>query len=337
MKNKKYINIKTPFVEKYRPSKLKDILMDSFLKTKFLNIVMSKSIPNLIITGEPGTGKTSTILYIAREVYNNRDLWENNILELNASDDRGLTIINNIILPFCKKKSYKTSHKLIILDEADSITPKAQNLLGNIISEYKKNTRFVFICNNFSKMNESIQSNCMIVRFPNISIKRLKKKVIEICNSESIKYTEKGIDSLLFVSDNDIRFIINNLECIYYTYNELTKESVYKFIDKPKPYYIKKIIKLTLDGKLIESINIVTELYEKGYSPNDILLTFMKFLLEGKYDISEETKLKIYELVSLNYIRVNDGIGTLLQLYGCVSNIYQYMGNKSIEDSSIEL
>ena len=102
-----------------------------------------------------------------------------------------------------------------------------------------------------------------------------------------------------------------------------------KFIDKPKPFYISNIIKLSLNGKLSDSLKIVKELFEKGYSPNDILLTFMKFLLNEDYDISEETKLKIYELVSLNYIRVNDGIDTLLQLCGCVSNIFLYIGNDS--------
>jgi len=331
MSKNNYFKIKIPFVEKYRPNKLEDILMDKFLKKKFLKIISENEIPNIIITGEPGTGKTSTVLYIARQIYNTNALWENNILELNASDDRGLTIINSLILPFCKKKTYKMNYKLIILDEADSITPKAQNLLGNILSEYKKNTRIIFICNNFSKINETIQSNCMIIKFPKISKKRIKKKVLDICEKEKISYDDNGVESLLFVSNNDIRFVINNLECIFYSYGSISEENVYKFIDKPKPYYIKNIIKLSLDGKLRESINIVKELYEKGYSPNDILLTFMKFLLDGDYDISEETKLKIYELVSLNYIRVNDGIGTLLQLCGCVSNIFMYIGNKNID------
>jgi len=171
----------------------------------------------------------------------------------------------------------------------------------------------------------------MIIKFPKISKKRIKKKVLDICEKEKISYDDNGVESLLFVSNNDIRFVINNLECIFYSYGSISEENVYKFIDKPKPYYIKNIIKLSLDGKLRESINIVKELYEKGYSPNDILLTFMKFLLDGDYDISEETKLKIYELVSLNYIRVNDGIGTLLQLCGCVSNIFMYIGNKNID------
>ena len=88
----------------------------------------------MILTGEPGTGKTSTILILAKSIHSEN--YNDNVLELNASDDRGLCIINNTILPFCQKIT-KFPEKLIILDEADSITNKAQNLLSNIITEYK--------------------------------------------------------------------------------------------------------------------------------------------------------------------------------------------------------
>jgi DNA polymerase III delta prime subunit len=130
-----YKNIKTPWVEKYRPTSSKDILLDPFIKQKIDTIVKDKSIPNMIITGEPGTGKTSTIICLAKEIYGEN--LSTYVLELNASDDRGLSIINNTILPFCKKKINKNLYKLIILDEADSITNKAQNLLSNIIAEYR--------------------------------------------------------------------------------------------------------------------------------------------------------------------------------------------------------
>lgn len=109
--NKKPINnnvaslqIKTPWVEKYRPKTSEDILLDPFIKEKIDNIVKNKSIPNMIITGEPGTGKTSTIICLAKQIYGEKNINES-VLELNASDDRGLSIINNTILPFCKKKN----------------------------------------------------------------------------------------------------------------------------------------------------------------------------------------------------------------------------------------
>ena len=156
---------KKPLVEKYRPTNFEDIIFNKFLSKKFNSMLKNNIIQDMILTGEPSTGKTSTALFLGSKIFDN-----NNILELNASDDRGLNVITNLILPFCKKKTYKMLHKLVILDEADSITPKAQNLLGNILSEFKKNTRFIFICNNFSKISEVIQSNCIIIKFPKFQL-----------------------------------------------------------------------------------------------------------------------------------------------------------------------
>ena len=341
------INIKIPWVEKYRPKNSREILLEPFIKQKIEKILETKSIPNMIITGEPGTGKTSTILFLAKQVYG--DKYSDNVLELNASDDRGLSIINNTIFPFCKKKTgciinnenkskKYPNHKLVILDEADSITPKAQNLLSNIISKFRINTRIVFICNDCTKIIESIQSRCMIIKYPRINSTNLYQKIEYICIKEHIPYTINGIKTLLFVSDQDIRQSINNLECIYYSFKQLDDKFVYKLIDKPKPYYIAQILQSCYTNDFNHTIDIVKSLYNKGYTPNDILLTFMKYLFENNNidiqpqkcnsELKYETKLKIYEIISLSYIRVNGGIDTLLQLCGCISKIYLYLQNE---------
>lgn len=324
-KNKpKIINIKLPWVEKYRPKNTNDILFDPFIKHKILTIQNNNSIPNMILTGEPGTGKTSTILCMISDVYTKDEL-ERDVLELNASDDRGLNIINNTIIPFCKKIPSSSKKKLIILDESDSITLKAQNLLANIISNYKKNTRFVFICNDCNKIIESIQSNCITINFSNISKKNIFSKVKYICSEENIETNDDTIKELIFVSDNNIRQVINNLECIYYCCGKLDTESIYKIVDKPKPFYIKKILKECLNGNLKESMDILVNLHENGYSPNDILQTFMKCLLEDEFELEKKIRIKLYEIVSLSYIRINDGIDTLLQLCGCLSKIFIFL------------
>ena len=327
--NSETVNIKLPWVEKYRPKNSDEILLDPFIKEKINKIIEVKNIPNMIITGEPGTGKTSTILYLAKHLY--KDKYSDYVLELNASDDRGLIIINNTIHPFCKKKIDENyNYKLIILDEADSITQKAQNLLSNIISEFRKNTRFVFICNDYTQIIESIQSKCMIIKYPKINVNNLFIKIKNICEIENIEYTDEGINTLIFVSDQDIRQLINNLECIYYSFGKLNEENIYKFIDKPKTFYIKEILNACFDEDFPKAIITIKNLYYKGYTPNDILLTFMKYLFEydnKEINLNEETKLKLYEIVSLSYILVNSEIDTLLQLCGCIAKIYSYLHN----------
>ena len=206
----KNVTIKLPWVEKYRPTNSNDIILEPFIKEKIIKIIDTENIPNMIITGEPGTGKTSTILFIANHIYKTE--YSEYVLELNASDDKGLPIINNIIYPFCKKK--KNINKLIILDEADTITIKAQNLLSNILSEFINTTRFVFICNDCTQIIESIQSKCIIIKYPKINKENLETKIEYICKNENIPYDKNGIETLLFVSMQDIRQIINTKQII---------------------------------------------------------------------------------------------------------------------------
>ena len=198
--------------------------------------------------------------------------------------------------------------------------------MSNIIAEFKKNTRFVFICNDCSQITESIQSKCMIIKYSKISKINLFKKIKLICNLEQINYTDAGINKLIFISDNDIRQCINNLECIYYSGKPFNESTVYSIFDKPKITYMENILNKCIKGNLDNSLDDVIELYNKGYTPNDILLTFMKYLMETEYPhINHEHILKIYEISSLSYIRVNNGIDTLLQLCGCISKICLYL------------
>lgn len=312
--------IKLPLVEKYRPKNFDDLLFDDFIASKIKNILITKQIPNMIVTGEPSTGKTSTILFMAKQIYG-RDI-SDHVLELNASDDRGLVMIQQTILPFCKMKT--SLYKLIILDEADSITTKAQSLLNNIIAEFKETTRFVFICNEGFKIDESIQSRCMIVYFPRITKKNLKKKIINICEKESFSYNDTGIKKLLFSSGYDIRQCINNLECIMYSHNELSEESVDNIIDIPKLYIIKLIIKKCIEKDLKKVMEYTNTLHSSGYSANDIILTFMKYI-ENKEDDGDEynvpNDIEVYKQLSDSFIKVNL-IDNFVQLMACITAVY---------------
>jgi replication factor C subunit 2/4 len=332
----KLIEINLPWVEKYRPYKLEQLILDTTIKHKIEYFIDNKILPNIIITGDPGTGKTSTVMLLAKELY--RDNYVDNVLELNASDDRGLHVINTIIIPFCKKKmtNYSSNNnsnyptfKLIILDEADSVTPKAQQLLSILLSNFNYNTRIIFICNTISQIIESIQSKCMIIKYPKINPNDAFNKLQEICIEENIQYTTESINLLISNTENDLRLLINYLECIFYTYGKLSFESIEKITHKPKYYYIRDMIDNCIKKNYSLVITIVLDMIKKGYTSNDILLTLMKYIFDDStnMNISKHDKNNIYDIISRQYMKINNNLDTNLQLIGCITSVYNYVVN----------
>ena len=295
--------------------------MHNQVRNKLSTFKKKKNIPNLILTGEPGTGKTSTILCLAKRIIP-KVHWNECVLELNASDDRGLSMINNTILHFCNKKVDNVEFKIVILDEADSITLKAQNLLNNILELYIKNTRFVFICNDYFKIIESIQSRCMIMNFPKLEKNKIKQKLKYICDNEKIKYDDKSIDKLIFYSNYEIRQTINYLECIKYTYNELNENTIENICDIPKPQVLKMIFEECKKKDIISVLKNTNNIYKLGYSTSDIVLTMITMINnETSINLTYDEKIIFLNELNKTYITVSEGTESLLQLHGCLSRI----------------
>jgi replication factor C subunit 2/4 len=321
MSKPKYI----PFNVKYKPREINDLILSLQMQYKIAKIIETKTLPNLIITGSPGTGKTSTILCLAKHILGKN--YKNMILELNASNNRTLDFINTTVAYFCKKKSSTSelTHKLIIFDEADNITKKAQNLLANLMEEFSYNTSFAFTCNESNKIIESIQSNCMIFRYIPMSNNNIKTRLEIICKKENINYTDNGLNVITKIAQGDIRQAINNLETTFYGYTDITEENVYKLCYQPHPTIIVEIIKACVDTNLIKSMNYIHELKNAGYCINDILQTMLTNLKD--INIEEDIRINFIKIISECYINVSEGIDSNLQLYGCLSRMIKYIKN----------
>ena len=326
IKEKKNLKVKNkvkylPWVEKYRPKKLDDIILDDLTRNKMENFLNNKQISNMIITGNPGTGKTTSILCLARQIY--KDEFDEKVIEFNASDNRGLETINNSIIFFCKKKINLDNNipKLVILDEADNITKKAQNTLSNLMESYSNNTKFVLTCNDYNKLVEGVQTRCIILRYNYLSNDLIKKRLKYICQNEKINYNEDSLNTILFISQGDIRSAINCLESTYFGYNKITDENIYKICEKPSHIQIKNLIFESLNGNLKYSVDELLKLKKIGYCNNDILLTFINVLKE--YSVDEDLKIKMLECVSKAYMITNDGVDTDLQLLKCICEFYK--------------
>ena len=222
-----------PWIEKYRPRKLDDITQDDNLIALFKNSIKTQNISHFLFYGPPGTGKTSAILAIGREIF--KDQFNNRVIEFNASDDRGINAVREKITHEAKK--YVTnaiaedgtqlpSYKIIILDEADSMTDEAQDALRVIIEEYSTVTRFCFICNYINKITDAIKSRCSVIYFKKLNNKCMLNKLNEIAVKESMVLQKKIINVIIDVSNGDMRKAIMLLQNLKYLYN--FKKSIHK-------------------------------------------------------------------------------------------------------------
>lgn len=273
-----------PFIEKYKPRSIDDLIVDQIIKTKINSIISSKEIPNMILTGKHGIGKTSTVHRIIKTIYHKKNI-QDAIIELNSSDERGIKVIQEKILFFCKTKVHYVEgyaqHKLVILDEADSIAEKSQKSLKSIMEMFP-DTKFVFICNTSTDIIESIQSRCVIIRFSKPPLDRVLEKLELICNNENIKYEKNALKLLFDYSDRDIRQTFNMLEKIYYSSDDdeksITMDNINELCDIPPQLIMKDILECIIKRDIRGIFNNLETLKNDGYYSQDILLHFIQYL-----------------------------------------------------------
>jgi len=287
-----------PFTEKYRPKKLEDLVLDNIIYTKINNIIKNKDIPNIIFTGNSGVGKTSTIHSIARLIYPKE--YHDFIIELNASDDRGIKSVHDTIINFCKRKVYFkegfAQHKLLILDEADNITAKAQRLINSIMEKYPL-TRFAFTCNNSSAVIESIQSRCIIIKFTKPPIEKFISRITFICKNENIDYDDDALLYLFNLCQKDLRKTFNMLELVHRAESKITIENILKISDIPSMEILNNLLNSIINKDAVTICKIVNNFKIQGYYSLDVILHFIQFIKNFK-NISEELRINLINILA---------------------------------------
>jgi DNA polymerase III delta prime subunit len=304
-----------PWVEKHRPQHLKDIVQNEFIINKLNNMLKDKFIPHMLVDGYTGVGKTSAIKAFVKEVY--QEYYNQCVLELNASDDRGLDIVNEKIIPFCKGISYnllgEKLSKVIIFDEADNLTKKAQEIISNLIKEYSMMTRFIFICNNKSDIDEKIQSRCFPIYFPSIGNK-INNCLKKILDKEKKVLSKKKIDDIVLYSNGDIRLAINLLQIATMSDYPLESLSLYTFNQ-----YLDKII----NGLFILSFKeIYTEynnIKDLGFDGYDIIQFLIKKIIIS--NITDSVRFSALEHLYKSFIIISDEIESELQIIACLCKL----------------
>lgn len=305
-------------MEKFRPREFKDIVGNEEAVKRLSQFAKDGNMPNIILHGPPGCGKTTVILCMAREILGPH--MKEAVLELNASNERGLDVVRNKIKMFAQAKVTLDpgKQKLVILDEADAMTEAAQQALRRIIEIYSKTTRFAFACNIFDKIIEPIQSRCAVVRFNRLNDTQLRSKMLSICKQMDVKYDDKGIDAIIYTAQGDMRQAINNLQSTYDGFESITEENVFKVCDEPPPVVIQNIIESCLKTNLDEAEKCLRHLYNLGYCTEDIVSSM--FRVVKTYNMPEFTKLEYLKQIGIVQIRIVQGVNSMLQMKGLISH-----------------
>ena len=302
----------TPWTEKYRPHTLTDIVGQKETVAILKAYVREKNMPNLLFAGPPGIGKTTAALALARDLYG--EGYRDSILELNASDERGIDVVRGKIKDFARTVSLEeVPFKIIFLDEADSLTNDAQNALRRTMELYVNVTRFILSANYSSKIIEPIQSRCSVFRFRPLTNEECTEMIHRVAKGEGLKLDAKAIEALLYVAEGDMRRAINSLQGASLSSKSITAEMVYKSSSRAEPAEIKEMMELALGRKFIEARKkLHTLMINYGLSGEDVLLQMYRTI--DSLDLSEKEKVTVMDKIGEYNFRLVEGANETIQI-----------------------
>lgn len=310
-----------PWTEKYRPKFLADIIGQEHIVSKLKKYVEKKSLPNLLFAGPPGVGKTCCAVALANEFFG--EYYNQNFLELNASDERGIGVVRGAIKDFARTIPNNTSFKIIFLDEADSLTAEAQQALRRTMEKYTGTVRFILNANYSSKLISPIQSRCSLFKFRPLKKENINLRLKFVVNEEKVSITEDAIDAINEISEGDARTAINILQSAASTTENVTPEDIYLVSNTAQPQEIIDIIEACINKDFLKSREILYRLFfDHGLSGEDIIIQIYKKIFsfsEEKMSISKKIKI-IDKIAEINY-RLVEGANDRIQLEALLANI----------------
>ena len=302
------------WTEKYRPQSLDDIVNQVETMSRFKTFVSEKNMPHLLLVGPAGIGKTTSILALARDLYG--PSYRSFILELNASDERGIGVIRDKVKNFARTAAIASpvSFKILIMDEADHLTGDAQHALRRTMEIYTKTCRFCLLGNYSENIIDPIQSRCSVFRFSPLKESDLKGHIEYIAKKENLDIVEEGLDAIYQASNGDMRKSINLLQAAAANQKLIDDVAIYNLLGNVSPEAIKDMLNTALDGNFLESRELLRGLLiNKGLAPEDIIRNIYREIMRHS-TLSEQWKVKLSDTLGTIDYRLTQGSRAEIQL-----------------------
>ncbi len=313
-----------PWVEKYRPKLLKDVVGQKEAIKRLQSYVEKHNVPNMMFSGPAGIGKTSAAVALAKELFGEE--FSRNFMELNASDARGIDVVRGQIKDFARTLAFSADFKIIFLDESDALTSDAQHALRRTMEKYTKTCRFVLSCNYSSRIIEPIQSRCVVFRFRPLQAKEIEARLSEIAAKEKLKLDKKALEAIVYVCTGDLRKAVNILQAAASLDSKIGEDVVFNVSSRAKPAEVKEMIKVAMKGDFIEARNLLDKLmYLHGMSGEDVIGQVYRETMDAdEKEISSKTKIALVDVIGEYDFRMVEGASERIQLEAMLAQFAKF-------------
>ena len=306
------------WTEKYRPKVYSELVGQQDIIQRVESLTNSLNIPHLLFAGPAGTGKSTMALIVVKELF--KENWKENYLELNASDERGINVVREKVKSFARTKSLgDVSFKVIFLDEADALTPEAQQALRRTMENYSNTCRFVLSCNYSSKIIDPIQSRCAIFRFKLLEKRDIDRYIMRIAEKEGITITPGALEMLYEGSEGDCRKATNLLQSTASISPSISEELINTVLSNAKPKDIKVVLDYSLAGDFQKAREKLLDIMLKeSISGQDVIKSIQKEI--WNLPVEPEIKVRLTEKTGETEFRIVEGSDPFIQLQALLAS-----------------
>ncbi len=306
------------WTEKYRPDTLEEVIGHKNKVERLQSFVKKKTVPHMLFAGPAGTGKTTSAIALAKDLYG--DDWKNNFMETNASDERGIDVVRNQIKNFARTMPINADFKIIFLDEADNLTSDAQQALRRTMEKFSGSCRFILSCNYSSKIISPIQSRCAVFRFNRLEDDEVQEYLEKVIKGEKLEVDDSGVSAIKQVARGDLRKATNVLQAATTTGENVDDKTVFEVASTLRPEEVRNVLEKALKNDFEAAREELSDLMiNRGLDGLDVIKAIHREVFN--LDITEKKKMSIISMIGEYEFRIIEGGSPDVQIESLLAQI----------------